>query len=45
MEGIVEVLGAARGQRVMIRSIHTDGVERCTAVKWLNLTPLDSQLF
>ncbi|WP_207000447.1 hypothetical protein [Trinickia mobilis] len=42
---IVEVLGEARGQRVMIRSIHADGVERCTAVKWMNLIPLDSQLF
>jgi hypothetical protein len=42
---IVEVLGEARGQRVMIRSIHTDGVERRTAVKWINLLPLNSQLF
>ncbi|TCK33789.1 hypothetical protein B0G84_8110 [Paraburkholderia sp. BL8N3] len=35
-ECIVEVLGAARGQRVMIRSIHPDGIERRTAVKWVN---------
>jgi hypothetical protein len=42
---IVEVLGEARGQRVMIRSIHADGVERRTAVKWINLLPLNSQLF
>jgi hypothetical protein len=42
---IVEVLGEARGQRVMIRSIHTDGVERRTPVKWINLLPLNSQLF
>ena len=42
---IAEVLGEARGQRVMIRSIHADGVERRTAVKWVNLLPLDAQLF
>ena len=42
---IVEVLGEARGQRVMIRSIHPDGIERRTAVKWVNLLPLDGQLF
>ena len=42
---IVEVLGEARGQRVMIRSIHDDGVERRTAVKWINLLPLDTELF
>jgi hypothetical protein len=42
---IVEVLGEARGQRVMIRSIHADGVERRTAVKWINLLPLKGQLF
>jgi hypothetical protein len=42
---IVEVLGEARGQRVMIRSIHDDGVERRTAVKWINLFPLDTELF
>jgi hypothetical protein len=42
---IVEVMGEARGQRVMIRSVHADGVERRTAVKWANLLPLDQQLF
>jgi hypothetical protein len=42
---IVEVLGAARGQRVMIRSIHPDGAERVTAVKLANLVLLDNQLF
>jgi hypothetical protein len=42
---VVEVLGEARGQRVMIRSIHADGVERRAAVKWVNLLPLDGQLF
>ncbi|WP_244817761.1 hypothetical protein [Caballeronia sp. Lep1P3] len=42
---IVEVLGEARGERVMIRSIHDDGTERRTAVKWMNLLPLDSELF
>jgi hypothetical protein len=42
---IVEVLGEARGQRIMIRSIHADGSERLTAVKLTNLTPLNSQLF
>jgi hypothetical protein len=42
---IVEVLGEARGQRVMIRSIHDDGVERRTAVKWINLLPLETELF
>jgi len=42
---IAEVLGEARGQRVMIKSIHRDGVERCSAVKWTNLRPLDDQLF
>lgn len=42
---IAEVLGDARGERVMIRSIHADGVERRTAVKWVNLVPLDQQLF
>ena len=41
---IVEVLGEARGQRVMIRSTHADGTERRTAVKWINLLPLDGQL-
>ena len=29
---IAEVLGEARGERVMIRSLHTDGVERRSAV-------------
>ncbi|BBQ03499.1 hypothetical protein BSFA1_86270 (plasmid) [Burkholderia sp. SFA1] len=42
---IVEILGDARGQRVMIRSIHPDGRERLTAVKLANLLPLESQLF
>jgi hypothetical protein len=42
---IVEILGEARGQRVMIRSIHPDGRERLTAVKLANLLPLDNQLF
>jgi hypothetical protein len=42
---IAEVLGEARGQRVMIKSIHRDGVERRSAVKWTNLVPLDDQLF
>ena len=42
---IVEVLGEARGQRIMIRSIHADGTERRTAVKLNNLRPLDDQLF
>ncbi len=42
---IVEVMGEARGQRVMIRSIHPDGQERRTAVKWVNLAPLENQLF
>jgi hypothetical protein len=38
-------LGEARGQRVMIRSIHDDGVERKTAVKWGNLRVLEGGLF
>jgi len=42
---IVEVLGEARSQRVMSRSIHPDGTERRTAVKWVNLLPLDGHLF
>jgi hypothetical protein len=29
----------------MIKSIHADGVERLSAVKWRNLEPLDGQLF
>lgn len=44
-ERVAEVLGEARGQRVMIKSIHADGVERRSAVKWRNLQPLDGQLF
>ena len=44
-ERIVEVLGEARGERVMIRSVHADGVERRSAVKWVNLVPLGRQLF
>ncbi|MDR5806333.1 hypothetical protein [Caballeronia sp. LZ001] len=44
-ERIVEILGEARGQRIMIRSIHPDGRERLTAVKLANLLPLESQLF
>jgi len=42
---IAEVLGDARGERVMIRSLHEDGVERRSAVKWRNLKLLDDQLF
>jgi hypothetical protein len=42
---IAEVLGAARGNRVMIRSVHPDGITRLTAVKWINLVPLGEQLF
>jgi hypothetical protein len=42
---IVEVLGEARGRRVMIRSIHADGDERLSAVKLTNLTLLENQLF
>ena len=42
---IAEVLGEARGERVMIRSLHPDGVERRSAVKWKNLRLLDDQLF
>ncbi|CAN7726688.1 hypothetical protein [Paraburkholderia hospita] len=30
---------------MMIRSIHADGAERRSAVKWINLLPPDSQLF
>jgi hypothetical protein len=44
-ERIVEVLGEARGERVMIRSVHADRVERRRAVKWVNLLPLNPQLF
>jgi hypothetical protein len=42
---IAEVLGEARGERVMIRSPHADGVQRCSAAKWKNLRLLDEQLF
>jgi len=42
---IVEVLGEARGRRIMIRSIHADGTERRTAVKLNSLRPLGAQLF
>ncbi|MDR5784484.1 hypothetical protein [Caballeronia sp. LZ043] len=42
---IVEVLGEARGRRIMIRSIHADGTERRTAVKLNSLRPLNAQLF
>jgi len=42
---IAEVLGDARGERVMIRSLHADGVERRSAVKWKNLKLLGDQLF
>ena len=42
---IAEVLGEARGERVIIRSLHADGVERRSAVKWKNLRLLDDQLF
>jgi CMP-2-keto-3-deoxyoctulosonic acid synthetase len=44
-ERIVEVLGEARGERVMIRSVHADGTERLSAVKWMSLVPLGQQLF
>jgi hypothetical protein len=44
-ERVAEVLGEARGARVMTRSIHSDGVERRSAVKWSNLLPLTEQLF
>jgi len=42
---IAEVSGDARGERVMIRSLHADGIERRSAVKWKNLKLLDDQLF
>src|SRR5258708_12466859 len=42
---MAEVLGEARCQRVMIKSIHRDGVEWRSAVKWANLVPLHDQLF
>ncbi|CAN7787051.1 hypothetical protein LJR034_008751 [Caballeronia sp. LjRoot34] len=41
---IAEVLGEARGERIMIRSLHADGVERRSAVKRKNLRLLDDQL-
>src|ERR1700693_1797305 len=41
---IAEGLGEARGERGMIRSLHADGVERRSAVKWKNLRLLDDQL-
>jgi hypothetical protein len=31
---IAEVLGEPRGERVTIRSLHVDGVEPRSAVKW-----------
>jgi len=42
---IAEVLGEAHGKRVMIKSIHRDGVERRSTVKWTNLVPLVDQCF
>ena len=42
---IAEVLGEARGERVMIRSLHAEGFQRRSAVKWKNLKLLDDQLF
>jgi hypothetical protein len=42
---IAEVLGEARGQRVMIKSIHRDGVERRSAVKWTNWCRLTINCF
>jgi len=44
-ERIVEIIGEAHNQRVMIRSMHSDGRERRPAVKWVNLLPLDQQRF
>jgi hypothetical protein len=44
-DGIAEVLGAARGERVMIRSLHVDGVERRSAVKWKHLNCLTINCF
>ena len=35
----------ARSERAMIRSLHADGIERRSAVKWKNLRLLDDQLF
>lgn len=31
---VAEVLGEARDERVMIRSLRADGVERSSAMKW-----------
>jgi hypothetical protein len=42
---VAEVLVEARGESVMIRSLHADGVERRSAVKSKNLRLLDDQLF
>ena len=42
---VAEVLGGARGNRVMIRSVHVDGTTRITAVKWRNLAALGASLF
>jgi hypothetical protein len=42
---IAKVLGEARGERVRIRSLHANGVERRSAVKWKNLKLLGDQLF
>jgi hypothetical protein len=42
---IVEALSEARTERVMIPSLHADGVERRSAVKWRNLSLLYDQLF
>lgn len=42
---VADLPGEARGGRVMIRSIHSDGVERLSAVKWTRLVPLTDQLF
>ncbi|AME27332.1 hypothetical protein [Burkholderia sp. PAMC 26561] len=40
-----QVLGDARGKPLVIRSLHADGVERRSSVKWKNLRLLDDQLF
>src|SRR5260370_41556984 len=42
---IAEVLGEARGERVMIRPLHAEEGERRSAVQWKNLRLLDDQLF
>jgi hypothetical protein len=41
---IAEVLGEARGQRVIVKSIHRGGVEQRSSVKRLNLLPLEDQM-